>query len=271
VRYSPSRWTRYVSGSRRRLTVGGRRGAARAGARARRRRVRRAPAARPPLFESAQAANGRYEPRTGIISEKTHLLGIARCASCGQNLHGSASGQNGKRRAYYVCTGPKPCPHRASVSADALNEHVWLRLSEAVADGHEGLTAIIDGGDAHSAAVQAVEDAQEELALFVEHNSVRDLGQDAWARGKESRQKAVELARKELRNHKPNGRDSVLPGEMFGVKLVDGKVVTTVEHRVMREAMRLLVRRVDVGPSTRTGVRPSVAERTTVVLAGDPR
>jgi hypothetical protein len=223
----------------------------------------------PEMFESAQASCGRYEPRTGIISEKTHLLGIARCASCGQNLHGSASGRPGNRRAYYACTGPKPCEHRASVSADALNEHVWLLLSEAVADGHEGVTAIIDGGDSHVAALQAIDDAEEDLAHFIEHNTVRELGEERWARVKASKQSAVDLARKELRNHKPEREDSVLPGEMFGVKLVDGRVVTTVEERVMREAMRLLVRRVDVGPSTRVGVRPSVADRTKVVLAGD--
>jgi DNA invertase Pin-like site-specific DNA recombinase len=227
------------------------------------------PLVTPALFESAQASNGRYEPRTGIISEKTHLLGIARCASCGQNLHGSASGQSGKRRAYYVCTGPKPCPHRASVSADALNKHVWLLLSEAVADGHEGIAAIIEGGDAHGAAVQAVEDAQEELALFVETTSVRDLGQDAWARGKESRQVSLDLARKELRNHKPDGEGE--HGWIFGVRPDEetGGVVDALHEPAMREAMRLLVRTVEVGPSTRSGPRPSVADRTSVSLAGD--
>jgi DNA invertase Pin-like site-specific DNA recombinase len=229
------------------------------------------PIVTPAMFESAQAANGRYEPRTGIISDKTHLLGIAKCEICKQNLHGSASGKNGRRRVYYSCTGPKPCKHRASISADALNEHVWLFLSEAVAAGHEGITAIIEGGDAHVAAVRAVEDAQEELALYVETTSVRDVGQEAWARGKESRQRAVELARKELRNHKPDG--DAEHGWIFGVRLDEetGRVVDVLERPAMREALRLLVRRVEVGPSTRTGTRPSVADRTRVWLAGEPQ
>lgn len=220
------------------------------------------------LFERVLAAAGTFHPRTGYIAAATHLLGIAHCASCGQQLHGSGGGKR-RRIAYYGCTGPVDCPARAFVSAEKLNEHVWQALTEAVSNGHPGVTAVIDGGDDYFAAQAAIEDAKEELALYTKHTSIRAVGEDAYAIGLAARQAAVELARKQFQKATAPRREGALHGEMFGLALSEGGVlVNTLEPGAMRDVLRLLVRRVEVGPSSRTGPRPSVADRTKVTFRG---
>jgi hypothetical protein len=53
----------------------------------------------------------------------------------------------------------------------------------------------MEGDNRYQDALQAIEDARQELEAFVAEVSVVEIGKEAWARGREARQAKLDAAR----------------------------------------------------------------------------
>lgn len=121
------------------------------------------------------------------------------------------------------------------------------------------VVAILEGDDRYQRALEAVEEARVELGEFIDTVKVTEVGKDAWIRGKEARQAALDLARKALRE---------IPKKK---EMYTGKHPGSAERIVAamnRDANGRLVSRVVVKPVGKGRRSVPVAERAEIWLIG---
>jgi DNA invertase Pin-like site-specific DNA recombinase len=214
--------------------------------------------AHPPLvtddqWEAAQAAGGPWHPNNGRWSSQVRLAGLVYC----QNGHRLKTGRSGDQAAY-LCTHAD-CDARASVKAEWLDAWVEGLITDSVIAREPHVVAILEGDDRYQRALEAVEEARVELGEFVDTVKVTEVGKDAWIRGKEARQAALDLARKALRE---------IPKKK---EMYTGKHPGSAERIVAamnRDANGRLVSRVVVKPVGKGRRSVPVAERAEIWLIG---
>jgi DNA invertase Pin-like site-specific DNA recombinase len=209
-------------------------------------------------WQAAQAANGAYHPRPGVVARRAKLAGLVRCATCEKRLRTAPYGKD-KDRVTYVCTNPD-CTAHAGMTTGKLDAHVEHLLWLATFNREPHVAAIIEGDTRYTDALAAVERAQ---AL---HDELRDdaeaqaaLGMRDWVAALRARKQALELARRELSRVRP-------PRARRG-----GGRMSYEEFREQhdRDWAARLIDRVVVRPAGRVGKAvPPVEERVDVYLAG---
>jgi DNA invertase Pin-like site-specific DNA recombinase len=138
--------------------------------------------------------SGPRTPRNGSIAGKGVLLGLVRCAGCGNRLTQFASGPPGARIANYTCrrrraSGVCPAPASAQVArVDALVEpEIDKRARAGALDLERMLVELFDAQTAYAA-------ASRELEQFLEAGLVSELGPELYAREVSRRREAVNAA-----------------------------------------------------------------------------
>jgi site-specific DNA recombinase len=157
------------------------------------------PDAHPPLvtrgeFEAAQQAkaDGRYE-RGGAL-----LSGLLECGGCGHTLTPMSNGARGYK--YYKCRkryGDGLCERPAAISflrVEGYIEQEFLAAVEAEPVAAEGKPA--DG--TIEQALAALEAAERELSEYRDATLISVIGAEAYTAGLQTRQEAVDVARKNL-------------------------------------------------------------------------
>jgi len=203
-------------------------------------------------WERANAVTGCGE-NTGALSAQVLLGGLARC----KNGHRMSVGKSGSGPAY-LCTHAN-CNARAGISAEALDAYVASLLGDALLHREPHVSAIMEGDNRYQDALEAIEDARQELEAFVVEVSVVEIGKEAWARGRAARQAKLDAARAFLKTvPEPKPR-----------KLKKGKPMAfeEAEPGLMRVHYRRFVARVVVEPVGR-GKRVAVASRAKVYWIG---
>jgi len=211
-------------------------------------------------WERAQAAGGPYHPRNGRWASRTRLRGLVQCPN-GHRLKVGASGRRPgpePARAAYICTH-ETCNARAAILAEPLDEFIMSLLQMAVVTEVPEVVAVLAGDDRYRRALDAVEAARMELDGFIETVRVTDVGRDAWIRGKEARQAALDAARAELRG-------TPAPKPIWEVR---GKALTFEEALpgLERDEIARFVDRITVRPVGR-GRRVPFHERIEVYFVG---
>lgn len=229
------------------------------------------PAAHDPLvtheeWERANAVGGAYAPRSGRWSALARLNGLARCANCEKPL---AVGSMGGRQPYYACTA-EGCTKRTGIRAGALDEYVGELVTQAVLDEVPEVIAILAGDDRYQRALDAVEQARQELDEYRTEIRVSDVGAEAWRRDVAARKTALDLARAELRAIPPvreaySDHIPVTPAQWAESSKEERAQI--VEAAMDRDRLARLVDRVIVKPCGR-GKRLPVEQRADVYFVG---
>jgi DNA invertase Pin-like site-specific DNA recombinase len=209
------------------------------------------------LWEEAQAAGGGgYHPNTGRLSSQVRLSGLVYCSGCGKRLKVGGSGKG--QEPSYLCTRPD-CPARAGIRATGLDAWVQGVLQDAVIAGEPHVTAVLSGDDRFQRALEAVEQAREELDFYRANIKVTDVGRDAWLADVAIRQAALDTARAELKGIPKTKKPYSGP--------YPGASADAIGAAMDRDASARLVRKVVVKPVGR-GRRVHPAERVEVWLVG---
>lgn len=221
------------------------------------------PNAHPPLvshelWERAQV-DMPYHPRGARWSAQARLGGLVRCSGCGRRLSPNGGGKvNGSAVGYYSCTAPG-CTKRAGIRMERLEAVVESILQNAFLRREPHIVAIMEGDDRYERALEAVEQARVELEQFIAEVRVSDVGRDAWVQGKNARQAALDLARKELRK---------VPAPKTGAQFpVAEFTFEEAEPGLYREFASRFIDRIVVWPVGR-GRRVPVEERASIYLVG---
>jgi DNA invertase Pin-like site-specific DNA recombinase len=124
-------------------------------------------------YQAAAARVGGAPTRNGLVAGAGVLHGRVRCSGCGGRMYTNTTSRPGV--ASYGCTNKRKvrCPAPASILVDKLDSYVLPGILERVdtrwdADAHL---------EREVAAFQAIASAEAELAAFLEHASVADLGE----------------------------------------------------------------------------------------------
>jgi DNA invertase Pin-like site-specific DNA recombinase len=133
------------------------------------------------LFRKCQAP-GRRSARSGLLTERYLLQGVATCASCSRVMYLSG-GRRTKDYAHYVCRRIE-CDEHAYARAGELDEHVLdLAFEPLRRGGLEAQWVARPGGDADlDEAEAALDEARAEMSSFLADPKLRSvLGPDAYA------------------------------------------------------------------------------------------
>lgn len=192
-------------------------------------------------------------PRPGRKKDRqpSLLSGIVRCAGCSRTMSPDTHSRSGL---LYRCTRSAAagrCPESAVIVAHVVEPYVEAAALQCLAL----LTATARESVDLSALERALSDAEAELAAFVEHTRVSEVGDALYRRGMDARLGAAEAARQRL----GQGRLAIPPEDEL--RLVD--LWPDLDTRQRNHALRGLLGVVWV----RRGRRP-VRDRVKVVLAG---
>ncbi len=124
----------------------------------------------------------RPSARSGRLTQRYLLQGLATCASCGRAMYLSG-GQRTKDYAHYVCRRPE-CDRRAYARAQALDDHVMNVLEGELNPADSSNWVPRPGGDDAevSEAEAAVEDAKADLDGYLADTTLRrTLGAERYA------------------------------------------------------------------------------------------
>jgi hypothetical protein len=223
-------------------------------------------------FDAAQSTKkSLLAARDGSLASRAMLRGIVRCAGCGHTLKvtGNTDRRTGQRYPVYYCTGrfaSGPCPARANVKASLLDTLVEVSVLDALrAEG--GLIAeAVHASGRIEAAASAVADAEHELDLFVNNPKLLTvLGETRFVEGAETRQQALDQARRELADLRSH---SALAAEIADGDLLEAWPELTVAEK--RRLMHGLLEQVIVQRATGRGRHANpLSERTKIVLRGN--
>jgi DNA invertase Pin-like site-specific DNA recombinase len=209
-------------------------------------------------FEAAQAANGTYHPRPGLIAKQAKLLGIVHCATCEKRCRVAPYGKN-KDKTTYVCTNPA-CTAHAGMAARKLDGYVELLLMQAIMDREPHIGAVIEGDTRYSDALAAVEEAQRLHDEWRDNSEAQaELGWSGYVAGLRARRERLALARKQLSAVRPPRENRKQVRMTYEEFLEDYD----------RERAARLIDRVVIKPAGRVGKAvPPTEDRVEVYLAG---
>lgn len=236
--------------------------------------VRTIPHAHPPLvtheeWERAQAAGGSWAPRSGKWSALVRLGGLVRCSGCGKPL---AVGSLRGKEPYYACT-VEGCVQRVGVRAQLLDSWVSRVVTDAMYARVPEVIAVLEGDDRYQRALDAVEQARQELDTYRAEIKVSDVGAEAWKRDVAARKAALDEARRALREI-PATTEAysrampVTPAQW--AKATQEERAEYIEAAMDKDRLARMVDRVIVKPVGR-GKRVPVAQRTEVYFVGAER
>jgi DNA invertase Pin-like site-specific DNA recombinase len=148
-------------------------------------------------FSAAQLpAGAKYGQRNGRCAGGL-LIGLIRCANCGNALHVSGGGPS------YTCKGKFAtgvCTARPATKAELVDAYVLAEFAAAVSDPEHPAHLVAESAEtAHLRAREAVAKAEAELDAWVENVTLRStLGTARFERGILARQEALDEATREL-------------------------------------------------------------------------
>jgi DNA invertase Pin-like site-specific DNA recombinase len=158
------------------------------------------PTAHDPIVTAAEweavQGKGKQWPKTGSVAGKALLQGVVCCAQCGHRLGVSpGSNQAGRKWLSYVCRTCRPGP---SAMVEIVDTYVVGLLEAKLEANDPALLALLENDEHYAAAQEAVTAAQEELDAYVEAADAKLLGRDAFRRGAEVRNAALQGAKQAL-------------------------------------------------------------------------
>lgn len=143
-----------------------------------------------------RAAQTGQRPRPSKRTEPALLAGLVRCRSCGHTMSRTASG--GGRYEAYACRKHHSgglCPQPTAISLGTLDGHVEALALEAIG----GLSVqATDNTRAMGDARAELEQAEQELAAYLDAVSAAVVGADAFAAGARVRKRRCEEAAQRL-------------------------------------------------------------------------
>jgi hypothetical protein len=220
-------------------------------------------------FDAAQTARSVLPtPKTALASEAL-LKGLARCAGCGHTLKitGSYLASAGRRVPHYYCHGRYAkglCPSRATIISTKLDPYVEQTVLAALRKEGGPLAQAMAASDQVEAAQRAVDEAEHELALYLEADLISVVGQEVFRHGVETRQRAIDTTRATLSELQ---RQSQLGEDLAGGDLLEAWPTLTIQEK--RLLLHGLLDRVVVTRANGRGKNaPPTEERVTIVLRG---
>ena len=206
------------------------------------------------LFDAAQSKTPR--PGRGPDKAPSLLAGLVRCAGCGHVM--SRTGKHAS--AAYSCArhhSGSTCPEPASITSHLLDAAVEIT---AVAE-LKRLSVTASSGDGLKVAQAAVQDAEREIAVYLESVSAASVGAEAFAKGATQRREAVEEAQEALRVERV--RAPLLPQNVSG-----DAVWADLDGRERNALLRALLSGVIVRRGGGRGSRTPLADRVRVLVHG---
>lgn len=146
-------------------------------------------------WDAAQAARTRRPAPEGATTVERLLIGIARCAGCGKTLKVVRRPRvDGSYAVAYFCkdAASTPCPERAFVHADKLEEYIIAWFESALENAPKMIDVVEAGRELEEAQLHQAS-AEAELYAFVETASALDP--TLFQRGVDARQRDVDQAR----------------------------------------------------------------------------
>ena len=220
-------------------------------------------------FDAAQSTRTLLNTRDGSIASQALLGGLARCRGCGHTLKvtGNTEKKTGRRYPVYHCTGryaSGPCPARATIRAQYLDEHVEQVVLEALQQEDSILAQALETSEAAEAAAREVEAAQHELNLYLQTDLISVVGPDSFRAGVRTRQTRLEEAHTRLAATHATAinRNNLLPTDL----LQAWPELTTPERRTILHG---LLDHITLERDPTLGRDPAPLEqRTTIILRG---
>ena len=151
------------------------------------------------LWDAAQAGRTQTPAATGEFTADRLVQGLAICGGCGRTLKVlHRKRKDGSRVSGYYCkdAASEPCPERAWVRAEELDEYVADFFTGSLSTAPR-LVDVVAVGRELDAAQAELRAAEEQLAAFVEHGDV--LQREHFQRGYSAREQRVEEARERVR------------------------------------------------------------------------
>jgi len=218
------------------------------------------PAAHPPLIDedlwlSAQHARPARPSRTG--GPPALLAGLARCTGCGHVM----SRARHTRALVYGCHrhhSAGTCPAPATVTMHLLDRHVEEIALAALVRMQTGSSV---NDTEIQAARAAVQDAERELATYLEAVSAADVGAEAFAAGARSRRQQVEQARTRLAGALGAVPENTITGDV-------GELWASFDQTQRNQLLRGLIEVVLVERSGGRGVIRPLEDRVRVIAYG---
>jgi DNA invertase Pin-like site-specific DNA recombinase len=220
-------------------------------------------------FDAAQAARSVLPTPKTALASLALLKGLARCAGCGHTLKitGTYLSSAGRRVPSYYCHGRYAtglCPARATIISTKLDPYVETIVVAALRNEGGPLAEAAAASDQLEAVRREVDEAEHELALYIEADLISVVGREVFRRGVETRQRAVDNARATLAELQ---HQSQLGGELASGDLLEAWPTLTVQEK--RLLLHGLLDRVVVARANGRGKNtPPTEERVTIVLRG---
>jgi DNA invertase Pin-like site-specific DNA recombinase len=151
------------------------------------------------LLDAVQASRTTQPIPPGDTTADRLLLGVARCGGCGKTLKVVRRQRaDGSYVVSYFCknAASEPCPERAYVHADALDEVVAEWFTEALRSAPRLIDVVAQARDLEDAQ-RAQEATERQLTTFVENAEIDDPV--LFQRGLDARQKRAAEARERVR------------------------------------------------------------------------
>jgi DNA invertase Pin-like site-specific DNA recombinase len=226
------------------------------------------PTAHAPLVSRAEWEAAQAAPKSARTPRRADggalLVGIIRCAGCGQPMTREGSGKRGTWT-NYGCQGRHAggvCPAPTKISTARADEYVEGAFLEWIARERVALEATTATNDLDRMVAQ-LEAAETELAAYRDANLVSVIGRDAYVAGLTERARAVEDARRGLQ-----AQHETDVSELLRVDLVEAwPTLTTAERRTILTAA---IDRITVRRGSRPGKGSPASERLAITWrAGD--
>jgi site-specific DNA recombinase len=222
-------------------------------------------------FDAAQSQRTLLKPHDGSIASQALLGGLARCAGCGHTLKitGNTTKKTGERYAVYYCVGryaKGPCPARATIRASYLDTYVEDTVLAELRQEGGVLAQAVEATEKLVEAQRALEQAEYELALFLQTDLLTTVGQEAFLAGANARQARIDEARQLTETLRT---ESALAEELAtGDLLAAWPDLTIQERRTLLHGLldRVILRR-DANSRRKATAQP-LNERVQIILRG---
>jgi DNA invertase Pin-like site-specific DNA recombinase len=225
-------------------------------------------------FDAAQSQRTVLKPHDGSVASLAMLGGLVRCAGCGHTLKiaGGTVKKTGERYAIYYCTGryaSGPCPARATIRASYLDTYVEETVLAALQSESGFLAEAAQATEKLADAQRVLEQAEHELATYLQTDLITTVGQAAFLSGVQARQTRIDVARQQV--------DALRAESAFADELTSGDLLTawpeltTPEKRTLLHGLldQVTLRR-DENRRHKTLAMP-LTERVEIVLRGGIR
>jgi site-specific DNA recombinase len=206
--------------------------------------------------------------RDGSTAPGALLRGLVHCATCGYRM--LVVSRPGNKMPSYVCMNKakRKCEAPGAVTVTKLDQYVSHEVDLAIADArhpaHPWVGAVLAGGEEYDRARDALDQAQAELATYVERAAALSLG-DLFEQGVKARQEAVAIARRRLGELRAPTRQW---WETLESRLMDA---SEFDLRDRQDLLRRLIREVRVSKADPARRRwQPLEERVEMRWRGDP-